>query len=960
MNKKKLLFPAFLLTATLALASCSEGSRNTSVPYGNLDANKTIASSDNGKDITLSLNTYYNKLRNAGYNLVVDQIKTSLYTDYIKAVNDLIFKDYQSLSEAEKKALSYSDKAITSDRFDELQEKYIKSLSDSLANSIISTTTYEGYIDLKPTEDDSNYEKAVYKYIQSQNKLGYDLDSTYITFSQDANDEDHILLDLNKFNEKASGIVDSYILDYAEDFYVGNKLYEIANEEYIYTDDEKTTKSKNQFYLFRDEKVESTFDTYFKTYGTYNAVIISFASRKEAMETIKDIFGSQDYDIKSLDDYLKLYNHYYKANQKNNEEFVISDDVFNFTVDKDNTGFSGLDSSVKSLITDTLKDGEFLTEPRNISGNYVLVYRNSTIYEASGNSTQYKYADLTDDLKAAYKERIENKLIEDSIASYSTTSFKELLKKSNLKIYDPIFETKFYNSYTDQYTLIDKNDFNKDLIFKLNDTEYKVDDFYQLASKRLGLSIINEYFEQVYASKYVEDYVDSDTQSSNSTTLKNAIEAWKKGENSTYAKTIGLENFLVANYGWATEDEVLKYYYNAKSALSTYLGKTIFDEWAVKDEENESLYTMSDDARNLMSQLLQTGNSTYSKIFSVNIDHILISIDFDNDGTPDDPAKYLVKHPELEDEFKAAVSALAKAIYAEATQEAYEGNSLYSILSYISAQYVKGASLRAGDVNGDGVNDTWDDYKTIFRFSLKAEQLSSSSDVTQSSVSNFVVPFADYVKELYAKAKETNPTIDKSYGVFFTPTDGVLKNAEDVSKVSIDTLCETVYGYHLLVLNSYSGADSLVYSAEKDDPNGYQAQIKLLIKEDTDNSDNNIYITINSYNEDSSDAATINQLFIYYIESQRGSSTSLDSKINTMLKTLFSDTISTYTSSNFQTLVLLDEIKIKSDDATISSMLNVNREYLVDVICNYGENDDLYASWCDVSNHAIFVRPNQK
>ena len=340
---------------------------------------------------------------------------------------------------------------------------------------------------------------------------------------------------------------------------------------------------------------------------------------------------------------------------------------------------------------------------------------------------------------------------------------------------------------------------------------------------------------------------------------------------------------------------------------------------------------MSDSCQTLMNTILATGNSTYSKIFSVNIDHILISVDFDNDGTPDDPTKYLAKHPDLEASFNDAVTALAKAIYAEATNDAYEGNSLYSILSYISAQYIKGSTLRAGDVNGDGTPDTWDDYKTMFRFQLKAEQLSSSSDVTQDSVSNFVVPFADYVKELYAKANETSVSIDSSYGVFFTPTDGALTKDEDISKVSINTLCTTVYGYHLLVLNSYSGADSLVYSAEKNDPNGYQAEIKLLIKEDEDDSDNNIYITINSYNEDSASAATLNQLFIYYIESQRNTSTSLDSKINAMLKTLFSDAISTYTSSNFQTLVLLDEINITSDVASISSKLTTNRQYFVDL-----------------------------
>ena len=963
MKKKKLLLPAFLLTATLTLASCGSGSRNTSVPYGSLDTSSIIASSE-AKDINLSLDTYYTKLRNNGYNIVLDKIKTTYYSSQFNAVKDLLFKNYSDLTNEELNALSYDGKAISSERFDEIKTNYYKTISDNLASSIISTTTLEGYNDLKPNEADSDYSKAIYKYIQNQNKLGYDFDSSYISFAQDPDDEEHILIDLEKYYEKGAGIVDTYILDYAEDFYVGAQLYEIADEEYISSDDDSDSKSKNSYYLFKDEKYETKFNNTYKNYGSYNAVVITFASRKEAMNTIEAVFGNASYDISSLDDYLALYNYYYNSKQENGNPFVITDDVFNYVIDKDGNDLNNVDAGVKELITETLKDGEFLTEPRNLSGNYVLVYRNSTIYEVSGTDEELEWKDLTDTQQQEYISKIQTKLIEDNISSYTTTVFKKLVKDSNLKIYDPVFETKFYNSYTDQYTLIDKNDFNNKLIFKLNDYEFTVEDFYSIASAKLGLSIITDYFEQVYASKYIDEYLDDDAKTANSDSLNSVVDTWKKGNNSTYSKAIGLENFLVANYGWKTEDEVLKYYFNAKSALSSYLGETIFKDWAVKDTERSTndttIYKMSDSATTLMQTLLETGNSTYKDIFSVNIDHILIFIDFDNDGTPDDPSKFLAKHPDLETEFNNALNSLAKAVYTEAINDAYSGNSLYEILSYIAEQYTKGSTLRAGDVNEDGTPDTWDDYKTKFRFQLKAEQLSSSGDTTQTSVSSFVKPFADYVKELYAKADELSLTIDKDYGVFFTPADGKLSTLADVSKVNVDTLCETVYGYHLLVLNSYDGPDSLIFSAETNDPNGYQKEIKLLIDEDEDDDSNNIYITIDSYNESSSEAATINQLFIYYIETKNSASTSLDSNIYSMLQTLFSSVISTYNSSNFQTLVLLDEINIKSTDKAISDRIELNRESLVDLVCNYGDDDDLYATWCDIANHSTFVRPNQK
>ncbi len=456
MNKKKLLLPAFLLTATLTIASCSNGSRNSSVPYGSLDLTKSIASSET-KDINLSLDTYYAKLRNSGYNLVTEKIKSVFYADNVTAFKDLLFKDYSALTNDEKVNLSYDGEPITSERFDELKEKYYKSISDSLANSIIATTTYEGYNDLKPTEADSDYSTAVYKYVQNQNKTGYSLTASDISFTQDENDDEHILLGLLKFYENAAGIVDSFIIKYAEEFYTGAELYKIAGEEYI-LDESTDTKTKNTRYLFKDEKYETTFNNSYKTYGTYKAIAITFASRKEAMQTIENVFGTANYTITGLTDYLKLYNAYYESQKENGEDFTIDSDKFTFVINKDGSDLTKLDSGIQTLLTDVLEDGEYLIEPRNLSGNYVLVYKYSTVYDVSGNATELEWKDLDSEAKEKYTKLIQTKLIEDNISGYTTTVYKKLVKNSDLKIYDPIFETKFYNSYTDEYTLICSKD----------------------------------------------------------------------------------------------------------------------------------------------------------------------------------------------------------------------------------------------------------------------------------------------------------------------------------------------------------------------------------------------------------------------------------------------------------------------------------------------------------------------
>nr|MCR5232003.1 hypothetical protein [Acholeplasmatales bacterium] len=497
----------------------------------------------------------------------------------------------------------------------------------------------------------------------------------------------------------------------------------------------------------------------------------------------------------------------------------------------------------------------------------------------------------------------------------------------------------------------------------VNDITYTVEDFYELASLRLGTSIINTYFQNAYAAKYIDDLLDDDTKNSNSDTIKNAVSTFKSNGNSTYPSDMGLENYLVASYGYKTEDEAIKNL-NATSALSKYRSTSYFKEWAVKDDEKstaeKTVYKASENCEKVMNKLLATGNSTYEDIFSITINHILIYIDTNSDGSPDNPEEFLSKYPDQEQNLKTAVQALAQAIYAEAINEDYKGNTKNKILTYIVSQYNKGAKLRAGDVNGDGVLDTWDDYKSDFHFIIKAEDLGES---TQETVSNYVKPFQKYVKDMYAKAVETdvesNENWDSTNGVFFTPTDGILATAEDKAKITYDSLCATEYGYHLIVMTKYSGADSLIYNATED-PNGYQSAIELLVYEDSDNSDNNIYITTNSYNESSANAATLNQLLIYYIESKNNTDTSLDSDINTMLKTLFSSVISMYNSANFQNLVLLDELNITSTDATITRKIELQRQNYVNQVTNYGEDNKLYGTWVDVANHSIWVRPDQK
>lgn len=924
---KRFLLVALTLFLGLTITSCKQAStRNTTVPYGSLDLNAVVAQSS--KDITLTNDTFYSRLRAKAYDIFTEEIKRTIYEAEINAITKLVHSSsLGDLTSEEKKVLSYEDTEIDGVRYDELKDIFVSELSSSLLTSIFSST--DAYTINSKT--DKEKQTSIAKYVESMQRQGYTITDDNISYS-DTDEDGTMDIDLEKI---PSDILASLILTKAEDFYAQKELYKIADKEYLNegTDDEE----KNDNYLFKESSIISSYDSSYKTFGTYKAIIITFNSRREAMETMKVLGDTEITSENVLDSYLKLYNKYYSCYGTQTED----SDLFSYEVSVDKNELDDISSSVNTLITETLDNGEFLTEPRNLDDKYVLAYRISTNYVYE----EKEFDELDEATRTEVERMIKNNLVKANSSSYITTAFKAALDNCSLEIYDPLFEYKFRNSYTDNYDLIDKDNENigKNLIFKLNNTEFTVESFYDKASSRFGAGIVTEYFQQEYTLKYLDDFVTEETTKTNKETLEKAIKSFEKNENSTYPKEIGLQTYLLNAYGYETKDDVLKYYYQASSCMSSYKAKVLFDEWATDE------HTISDEAKKVLERILAVGNNSYESLFSINVDHILINIDYDADGNADDPDKFISEHPEIKERFEAAVENLAQAIYREATYADYKDNSLYDTLAYIVNQYNKGAALLSDPT------DSWDNYKTEFNFLLRAEQLASSSDITQDSVSSFVTPFADYIKDMYTKATEDEVKLDDN-GNFFTVQDGKLTEAADGSKITTETLCKTVYGYHLIVLNDYDGPDSLKFTKDENDSNGYQEAIQVLISEDEDDETNNVYVTLSSYNE-SSTSANLNQLFIYYVQSKNGDSSSLDSNIESLLSTLFTDPIEKYSSSNFQTMVLLDIINITSSDEKITRLVEAERGYYANLVIDY-DSESEYISW--ISKDMDWTRPNQK
>lgn len=980
MKTKKLYLTALLGLTGLALFSCTNNStkRNTTTPTGNLNlSSDNIIATAYNKTLSMNNDQFYTQLRYKGYDQFTTAFKSKIYESDIATIKEIIAtpsSNFASLSETALTCLSYNGNKPSKAQYIKIRANLLENVMSSLCSSIYSTTS----LSTLQSKTDKELKTLRSKYIDSQARKGItvsenDLKFYYVDDSINSSKIDVDLLSTsvpyfyNLSTLVSLGLLDSTISTQAEYLNARRNLYSIADKETIDNpdydpdeDDEDDKTISNEFYLFEDDNLESTYDSSYKTFGEYNIVLIQFNSRREANETIKKVeslgcsISTNSSESDAKDFYLKLYNTYY-----NYKDAITStnDDEFIFKVNEYNSELDDLSDSVETLVTDTLDNGDFLTVPRDIDDKYIMAYRISTTYDVSGTTEQTDYEDLTAEQKTNYNNLIKDNLVLANASSYSTTNLKNIIRKlENFEIYDPLFEYKFENSYSDIYDA--SGNFNNNLEFKFTldgkEYSYTVEEFYNDAKNTYAASILSTYFEyefiyKYYYESYMSDEDNSDTHDSNSNSLDEAIKTFEKNNNSTYPAEIGLETYLLNAYGYKTKDEVLKYYYDAKAILSDYTSKVIFNEWV--DNENHKLVDGLD-TTGILYNLLTTGNKNYSSLLDINLDHILINIDADGDGSPDDPEQFLANDSSKKLDFEEKVTKLAQQIYKEAIFIYNKYNtSMKDILTYIKGQYEEGNALQSDS------NITWaDDDFTKYNFLLTVESL---GEIDQSSVENYVVPFATYVKNVY-KGCLNDSTVDNEYdnGEFII-YDGngvkLLTNDNDAESITKDTLVKTVYGYHLLVLNSYDEPDSTKYTTN-DDSEGYQTNINLLFDEvDEDSDTDDIYAIIeNSYN-DKKDEVNFNQFIIYYVQANTSTTSTLDSDIYNLIKSMYDDVVSMYKNSDFQTYLLLELLDIQTTD--FQSIINAEQTYYANTVVEY-EDDSIYATWVDGSLN--WSRPDLK
>lgn len=911
---KKLSMALLAAASVFTVASCSSDKRNTTVPMANLNTSDVIASIE-GADMTVG--EYYSRLRTAGYTTFYNEVKKALFkTEFDKAQSECVLTD-DTVTETEQKIFDY------------------------VANGLYGSKDQET-IEALTAEEKAT---AIQKYIDANNNKGI-----VITTEQC---EAFTFVDGKiKFNNLPTAIIESQLVTIAVEDAAKAKLATIVDLEEIEDEDGKLITNTNHI---SEKNIQNYYESSVMSNGTYNAIIIQFNNLTEARNAIaaaKATLGEDITEANIAKFYAILYNAYYKHRTQLDVNNPFASEETKFLVNADEDQLTEISSSIKNFVVDTLEDGDALEQPFNLSNKYVMVYRHTTTYDLN---VKYNVADKTNKIEWAklketvgetnyneVRQEVKDELIDNKVSTYSNTIITDRIKDTEIEIYDPLFELQFSKTYAD-YELIDTKNFNNDLIFKLtyadNEYTYSVADFYEDQTATSGLNTIVDYLKLEYVTKYNDKFYDEDQIKEFEKAIDDAVEIFEKDENPSYPTSVGLETYLLSAYGYPTVAEAKKFTV-AKNTLSKYLSQTVFDEWANED------HTINTDNINILNNMLNTGNKYYqdNNLFSINIDHLLIYIDDNSDGNPDDPAEFVEKLADKED-FNKELLALSQAIYAEANcKELTASNDLMEILNYIVKAYTRNEKLYSNP------NATWKDYKK-YNFILKVESLSSSGNTTESNVDSYVKEFADYVRALYKKAVADDLAVKDDNPIFYFTTSG--NNAP----ATMEDICATQFGYHMIIVNDYSEPEGTDIS-QTSDTYGYLSNFEVLLNEkDKDTEDDNIYVVIEDVYNEKTNEVTLNQFFTYYVEKRMGATSTLNTNIQSLFNSIFGDSIALYTSSSFQTFLLVNDMDITMNDDALAARFTVFKNYLINTSKSY-KTDDQFNSWYDGT--LDWTRPYQK
>ena len=435
-----------------------------------------------------------------------------------------------------------------------------------------------------------------------------------------------------------------------------------------------------------------------------------------------------------------------------------------------------------------------------------------------------------------------------------------------------------------------------------------VESFYNTLEELLGLTTAMDYFtsEVLLNSEYADKLTDKDLEEIDKQ-YNDIIAAFEQNgfETNGLPSSVGKDVFLFSYFG-NTSESAIKDYYKSQKAWDYYM-----------EAKPEHYFELAE----------AFGKQYHDKYFNLSVKHILLTVDFNSDGTPDDPEIFVKKlSTEKQDKLSAAIVTAMDAIVKEINYIVDEDYaSLVDALDYVLRQFYANGALLSDSTK------TWADFKSEFNLGLTIEDLSS---VSSSTYSKYVKEFGIGVQELYAKLAEENKLND----------DYIAEGVTDIKE-----LIKTNYGYHLLGVYSSGKVSSAEYTEDNDSSDQY-VNIKVELNKEI--------ITIdNAYSANK--WASINQIKIYeaQINTEDGV-TDLPSAVKSYISNFYTEFKNRFDNESFRNILLAEtdlniDFADDADDAKFDKFIEIQKRQFDSYEDYSSESISFLAGWWELVDQYI-------
>ena len=742
--------------------------------------------------------------------------------------------------------LTLSEKAL----YNELRVNGYDYLFDEMIKTLVNPTT------LNLNHEDEDTQKALIKLInedcygtddeeeinrmssstKNTNELKY-IDQMYLAGVKDLtqsnlyteNNLKHYLQELAQIEYARKALTSP-----TSKYYWGSK-YQTENNEALKDSEGKDL--KNPYYI-SEETIETTYNSTKNKELTYNVVIVGFDTLAESQAALKNALAD---NVISYEEAKAIYTAKYQYKDNSESNYLLTD-----------ADLSDYNTNLINLVKN-LEAGQYKYNQQ--FGNKVyLVF-------LQAEKGEVKYEELDDVAKALAKKEIVDEIIDGKLtSSFISTLLVEAVYDSEVEIHDYVYDV-LYSVENSEHTRLDQSKWDNSLVAKINGTPIYVKDFYALLESKIGVTTAMDYFtsEVLLANEAINVLTDEEKEA----ITKNYNEIISAFEQDGYTTnnlpaSIGKDVFLFIYFGQMSEEDVIKYMSSQK----------IWEKYATTKPSHEYY------------ELVEKVGKLYDdNYFDLSVKHILLTVDFNGDGNPDDPELFLKDLPESKRaNFYAELKGLFNKILTEVHTIVNNGHAnLQDALDYVlKAYYVTDVTDPQAKLISTG--EYWKDLRTVYNFGLTIEDLGS---VNNSTASKYVSEFGVGVKALYEELKAAG-TLNKDF---------LATTAED------KYLIKTSFGYHMLAAYDTTAAPSAKFEAEDDKTtNPVYVNIKVEIDDEEE-------IVENAYS--SNNYPSYNQIKIYVsqLNSEAGVE-DLPIAVETYINKFYSSFTSKYNNDTFKNILL--------------------------------------------------------